>query len=126
MKCFTTWILMIALAGCTTLRPIAANQSDFSQRIASGELLKIRDHVIIETVDGQTYEFDITSISPATIDGKQRSIPIDQIVTIQKRVLSTKRTLLLVLLIAGGIAVTYALIRGLAAAGEAAVFGNSH
>jgi hypothetical protein len=126
MKCFTTWILMIALAGCTTLRPIAVNQSDFSQRIASGELLKIRDHVIIETVDGQTYEFDITSISPATIDGKQRSIPIDQIVTIQKRVLSTKRTLLLVLLIAGGIAVTYALIRGLAAAGEAAVFGNSH
>jgi hypothetical protein len=126
MKCFTSWILMIALAGCTTLRPIAANQPDFSQRIASDELLKIRDDVIIETIDGQTYEFDITSISPATVDGKQRSIPIDQIVTIQKRVLSTKRTLLLVLLVAGGVAVTYALIRGLEAAGEAAVFGNSH
>jgi hypothetical protein len=126
MKCFTAWILMIALAGCTTLRPIAANQPDFSQRIASGELLKIRDHVIIETIDGQTYEFDITSISPATVGGKQRSIPIDQIVTIQKRVFSTKRTLLLVLLVAGGVAVTYALIRGLEAAGAAAVFGNSH
>jgi hypothetical protein len=116
---------MIALAGCTTLRPIAANQPDFSQRIASGELLKIRDHVIIETIDGQAYEFDITSISPASLVGKQRSIPIDQIVTIQKRVLNTKRTLLLVLLVAGGVAVTYALIRGLEAAGAAAVFGNS-
>jgi hypothetical protein len=117
---------MLALAGCTTLRPIAANQPDFSQRIASGELLKIRDHVIIETRDRQTYEFDITSISLATIDGKQRSIPIDQIVTIQTRVLNTKRTVLLVLLVAGGVALTVALIRGLEAAGAAAVFGNSH
>jgi hypothetical protein len=122
----TTWFLMLALAGCTTLRPIAANQPDFSQRIASGELLKIRDHVIIETRDRQTYEFDITSISLATIDGKQRSIPIDQIVTIQTRVLNTKRTVLLVLLVAGGVALTVALIRGLEAAGAAAVFGNSH
>jgi hypothetical protein len=126
MKCFTTWILMIAVAGCTTLRPIAANQPDFSQRIASGELLKVHDHVIIETKDRQTYEFDITSISVASVDGKQRSIPINQIASIQKRVLNTRRTLLLALLVAGGVAFTIALVSAFKDAGAAAVLGNSN
>jgi hypothetical protein len=117
---------MIALTGCTTLRPIAADQPDLSQRIASGELLKIRDHVIIETRDLQTYEFAITALSATTIDGKQRSIPIDQIVSIQKRVPSTKRTLLLVLAVAGGVVFTVALVSAFKAAAAAALFANSH
>ena len=125
MKCVTTWILIITLTGCTTLRPIDANQPAFSQRIASGEL-KIRDHVIIETTDRQTYEFDITSISAAGIGGKQRSIPFDQIVSIEKRVLNTKRTLLLVLLVAGGIVLTVALVNAFKAAAAAAILDNSN
>lgn len=100
---------MIALTGCTTLRQITTNQPDFSQHIASGELLNARDHVTIETKDRQTYEFEITSISITAIDGKQHSVPIDQIVSIQKRVLNKKRTFLLVLLVAGGIVFTVAL-----------------
>jgi hypothetical protein len=125
LKCFITWILIITLTGCTTLRPIDANQPDLSQRIAAGDL-KVRDHVIIETADWQTYEFDITSISVASIDGKQRSIPVDQIVSIQKRVLNTKRTLLLVLLIAGGVVFTVAVVSVLKAGAAAAVLGNSN
>lgn len=125
MKCFTTWILMIALTGCTTLRPIDANHPDLSRSIASGEL-KIRDHVIIESTDWQTYEFDITSITAASISGKQRSIPIDQIVSIQKRVLNKRRTILLVLSIAGGAALTIALVSALRAGAAAAVLGNSN
>ena len=125
LKCFTTWILMITLTGCTTLRPISANQPDLSQRIAVGDL-KVRDHVIIETTSWQTYEFDITSISVASIDGKQRAVPVDQIVSIQKRVLDKKRTFLLVLLIAGGAALTIALVSALRAGAAAAVLGNSN
>ena len=125
MKCFTTWILIITLTGCTTLRPIDAVQPELSQRIASGDL-KIRDHVIIETTDWQTYEFDITSIGAASLGGKQRSIPFDQIVSIQKRVLNRKRTFLLVLLIAGGAALTIALVSALRAGAAAAVLGNSN
>jgi hypothetical protein len=82
--------------------------------------------VIIETTDWQTYEFDITSISIASIDGKQRSIPVDQIVSIQKRVLNKTRTLLLVLLIAGGVVLTVALVSALKAVAAAAVLGNSN
>ena len=125
MKCFTTWILMITLTGCTTLRPIDTNPPDFSQRIAAGDL-KVRDQVIIETADQQTYEFKITSISVASIDGKEGAIPFDQIVSIQKRVPSKKRTLLLVLSIAGGAALTIALVSALRAGDAAAVLGNSN
>ena len=125
MKCFITWILMVTLTGCTTLRPIDINPPDPSQRIAAGDL-KVRDRVIIETVDWKTYEFDITAISVASIDGKQRSIPVDQIVSLKKRVLNTKRTLLLVLLIAGGAALTIALVNALRAGAAAAVLGNSN
>jgi hypothetical protein len=125
LKCLITWILMITLTGCTTLRPIDAVQPGLSQRIAAGDL-KIRDHVIIETTDSQTYEFDISSISLASIGGKQRVIPVDQIVSIQKRVLNKKRTFLLVLLIAGGIVFTVALVSALKAAAAAAVLGNSN
>lgn len=117
---------MVALTGCTTLRPVVADQPDFSRRIASGELLKIRDHVIIETQDGQTYEFAITSMNAASIDGKRQSIPLDQIVSIQKRVPSTKRTLLLVLVIAGGVVFTVALVSAFKTAAAAALLGNSH
>jgi hypothetical protein len=63
---------------------------------------------------------------PASIDGKQHSVRIDQIVSIQKRVLNKKRTVLLVLLIAGGVVLTVALVSALKAAGTAALFGNSH
>jgi hypothetical protein len=125
LKSFVTWILIITLTGCTTLRPIDTNPPDLSQRIAAGDL-KVRDHVIIETADRQTYEFDITSISVASIDGKQRAIPVDQIVSIQKRVLNKKRTFLLVLLIAGGAALTIALVSALRAGAAAAVLGNSN
>ena len=125
MKCFIAWALMISLVGCTTLRPIDAVQPGLSQRIAAGEL-KIGDQVIIETTDWQTYEFKIASVSGASIEGKRHSIPMDRIVSIQKRVLNTKRTLLLVLVVAGGAALTIALVSALRAGGAAAVLGNSN
>lgn len=125
MKSFTSWILIITLTGCTTLRPIDAVQPGLSQRIAAGDL-KVGDQVAIETTDQQTYEFKITSISVASIDGKQGAIPVDKIVSIQKRVLSKKKTFLLALAIAGGAAITIALVSALRAGAAAAVLGNSN
>jgi hypothetical protein len=92
MKCFTTCILMLTLTGCTTPRPIDVVQPGLSQRIAAGDL-KVRDQVTIEATDQQTYEFKITSISVASIDGKQGTIPVDQIVSIQKRDTEQKKDL---------------------------------
>jgi hypothetical protein len=56
----------------------------------------------------------------------QSAIPVDQIVSVQKRVLNKKRTILLVLSIAGGAALTIALVNALRAGAAAAVLGNSN
>jgi hypothetical protein len=113
------WYLIIALAGCTTLQPIAANQSDIAQRIAGGELLKAGDYVAIETKDGETSEFRVISLSATSIDGKHQSVALDQVVSIQKRVASSKKTVLLIGLILIGGALTIALIRAFQAAAAA-------
>jgi hypothetical protein len=126
MKCFTVWVLIIALGGCTTLQPISIEQPDFSLRIASGELLKVGDHVAIETKDHETYEFAVTSLSATSIGGKRRSIPIDQVLSLEKRVANGKKTVLLVGVIILGAAFTIALIHGLEDAAGAALFRGSN
>lgn len=117
---------VLASSGCTTLRPISADQTDLSLRIASGELLKAGDHVVIETRDRQTYEFDVTSLSAASIDGKHRSIPTDQIVSLEKRVVNGKKTALVVGSIILGVAFTVALVHAFQAAAGAAIFRGSN
>jgi hypothetical protein len=117
---------VLTCSGCTTLRPISAEQPGFSQRIASGELLKVGDHVVIETKDRQTYEFKVTSLSATSIDGKRRSIPTDQVVSLEKRVVNGKKTVLLVGSIIVGVAFTIALVHAFQAAAAAAILGGSH
>jgi hypothetical protein len=88
--------LIICLIGCTTLQPVPGSPAALQQRIASGELLKRGDHVDILTKDGRTHDFNVTSVSASTIDGKHESISIDQVAFIQKRKLSAGRTALAV------------------------------
>jgi len=75
MQCFATCVLIMALTGCTTLRPVNASADDLPQQIASGELLKRGEHVFIVTKDWQTHEIDVASISETTSGGKRESIP---------------------------------------------------
>lgn len=126
MKCFVTWILMITLTACTTMRPIDANPTDLSQRIAAGGLLKPGDRVTIETKDRQTYEFEVMVLSATSIDGKHQSVRIDQVASIHKRVTSGKKTFLLAGLILIGGAFTVALVHAFQGAGAAAILGNTH
>jgi len=94
--------------------------------VASGELVKVHDHVVIGTKDGQTYEFDVTSLSATAIGGKHWSIPIDQVVSLEKRVVNRKKTALIVGSIILGVAFTVVLIRALQAAAGAALFRGSN
>ena len=115
-----------ALGGCTTLRPIGTDQSDLSLNMASGKLLKVGDHVVIGTNDRQTYEFVVTSFSATSIDGKSRSIPIDQVASLEKRVLNGKKTLIVVGSILLGVAFTVALAHAFQGAAAAAIFRGSN
>jgi hypothetical protein len=96
MKRCTVLGLIICLIGCTTLQPVTGNPAAVQQRIASGALLKRGDHVVVLTKDGRTHDFNVTSISASTIEGRHESISIDQISFIQKRKLSVGKTALAV------------------------------
>jgi hypothetical protein len=96
MKRCTVLGLVICLIGCTTLQPVTGNPAAVQQRIASGTLLKRGDHILVLTKDGRTRDFDVTSTSASTIEGRHESISIDQIVSIRKRKFSVKKTALAV------------------------------
>jgi hypothetical protein len=96
MKRCTVLGLIICLIGCTTLQPVTGNPAAVQQRIASGALLKRGDHVVVLTKDGRTHDFNVTSVSASTIEGRHESISIDQIAFIQKRKLSVEKTALAV------------------------------
>jgi hypothetical protein len=96
MKRFTVLGLIVCLIGCTTMQPVTGNPSALQQRIASGELLKRGDDVIIRTKDGRTHVFSVKSVSASTIDGQNESISIDQVALIQKRKLNVGETVLAV------------------------------
>jgi hypothetical protein len=49
-------------------------------------------------MDGRTHDFNVTSISASTIEGRHESISIDQIAFIQKRKLSVEKTALAIAL----------------------------
>jgi hypothetical protein len=96
MKRFTVLGLIVCLFGCTTMQPVTGNPAALQQRIASGELLKQGDDVIIRTKDGRTHVFSVESVSASTIDGQYESISIDQVALIQKRKLNVGETALAV------------------------------
>jgi len=96
MKRFTVLGLIICLSGCTTMQPVTGNPSALQQRIASGELLKRGDDVIIRTNDGRTHVFSVKSVSASAIDGEHESVSIDQVALIQKRKLNVGETALAV------------------------------
>ena len=96
LKRFTVLGLIICLIGCTTLQPVTGNPDTLQQRIASGQLLKRGDDVIIRTTDGRTHVFSVRSVSASTIDGKNESISIDQVALVQKRKLNVGETALAV------------------------------
>jgi hypothetical protein len=92
MKRFTVLGLIICLIGCTTLQPVPGSPAALQQRIASGELLKRGDDVYLLTKDGRTHIFSVRSVSASTIDGQHESIPIDQVVRVDKRKLNAGMT----------------------------------
>jgi hypothetical protein len=107
--------LIVCLIGCTTLQPVTGNPAAVQQRIASGAVLKRGDHVVVRTMDGRTHDFNVTSFSASTIEGRHESISIDQIAFIQKRILSVEKTALAIALpvvVAAVVVVAVCSVRG--------------
>jgi hypothetical protein len=112
---------VITFAGCTTLRPIEGTPPELRQRITSAELLKTGDRVLIVTTDNKSHKFKVTGIRSGVIEGKATSIPIDQVVSVEKREFSTGKTVALVV----GIVVVIGGLVAIAAANTAPAFALS-
>jgi hypothetical protein len=89
-------LVIVCMFGCTTLQPIAGNSPNLQQRIASGELLIVGDRVAILTHDGTTHKFEVTSLTADTVSGPHESIPINQVVSVQRREADAGKTALAV------------------------------
>jgi hypothetical protein len=111
MKRFTLFAAIIGLAGCTTLQPIEGTANELQGRISSGGLLKVGDRVSIVTSDDRTHEFRIRALGEGVIQGTSDSVPLDRVVTLQKREFSRAKTCLLV----GGIVLGVGLVLYVAA-----------
>ncbi len=105
MKRVIMLVLTILSAGCTTLRPLEGSPDELQRRIATGELLKVGDRVLIGTADSQSHRLTITRIDAGRIVGRRQSIPIDQVVLVEKRCYSRGKTTALVM----GLAVLFTL-----------------
>ena len=74
------------------------------------------------TSDNESHKFKVTGIRSGLIEGNATSIPVDQVVSVQKREFSTGKT---VVLIAGIVLVIGGLV-AIAAANSAPAFALSH
>ncbi len=88
-------ISVISFAGCTTLQPIEGTPPELQARITSSGLLKTGDRILIVTTDNKSHKFKVTGIRTGAIEGKATSIPVDQVLSVQKREFSTGKTAVL-------------------------------
>lgn len=109
MKRFIVLVAVISCAGCTTLQPIVGTSTELQQRISSGELLKAGDRVSIVTADAKTHTLAVREITAGVIVGKTDTIPVEQVVSLEKRQFSRAKTVALVvgviLVVGGGVAI---------------------
>jgi len=126
MKRLAVSVLILCLAGCTTLRPVGGTPCELQQRIVSGAVLKRGDHVVILTSDGRAHEFNVVSVSASSIDGRHESIPMDQIASVQKREMNGELTAMTVGLTVVRVALSVVLVVGMRGFGDAAILGSSH
>jgi hypothetical protein len=96
MKRFIVAAALISFAGCTTLRPIEGTPAELQGRIDAGGLLTRGDRVSIVTADAKTHRFRVRAISDGFLQGGEDRVPVDQIVSVQKREFSRAKTFLLV------------------------------
>jgi len=85
MKSFTALALIIALTGCITMQAIDGSPTELQHFINSGELLKPGDRVRIVTADQKTHRFAITKVEAGLIVGSNESVPVDQVMCVEKR-----------------------------------------
>lgn len=113
MKIILPIIVIFAVCGCSTLKPIDMSPEQLHDQISRGEIVKAGDSVRIVTIDGETHKFRVTAITSDQISGKDTTIPIANIVALETRVFSGGKTAALT---AGSVVLLYVIAAAVASA----------
>jgi hypothetical protein len=104
MKTFLKQLLAacvaLSMAACTTLQPLTANGSQLASALKPG------DQVEITTSRGQQLQFKVENVDATGVQGGGQRIAYEDIQSISRKQMDTKRTTMVVLgvLAAGAIA----------------------
>lgn len=77
--------ILACVAGCATYRPVGGSTLELREQIASGNLLKTGDHVLLVTTDNVSHEFKVTAIRSDVICGANERVPVDTVVSVDLR-----------------------------------------
>ena len=84
--------VLLALAGCTSLQPVAADQEVLRDRIRAGELVRAGDRIAVTTEDGTQYAFTVAHVDADALSGEGFQVPIDRIATLRTERIDVVRT----------------------------------
>ena len=104
MKTFLKQLLAAAVAlsmlGCTTIQPLAVSGSQLASTLKPG------DQVEIVTTQGQQLQFKVDNVDAAGVQGGGQRVAYNDIQSISRKQMDTKRTTMVVLgvLAAGALA----------------------
>ncbi len=90
-------ILSFSLCACTTFHPAKLPSSQEETDVSSDVYLQSGDRVRIETTDGQVQEFKVVTVTADSVVGKNVTIRISDIASIDSRKFSGAKTTGLVL-----------------------------
>lgn len=90
---FIVYLAVAFLVACTSFQKSEDTATELQRGIRAGEVIVPGDEIRITTLDGQTIEMTVDRVEADGIVGKQHSVPIDQVDTLEIRRLSPERTI---------------------------------
>jgi hypothetical protein len=89
----TSILVIINLIGCTSLQSIDAPPNKLHEQIRHENIIRAGDKVNIITETQKEVKFVVTAINDDEIHGKDVTVPIDSIVSVQKHEFSSNKTI---------------------------------
>jgi protein involved in polysaccharide export with SLBB domain len=84
-------VVALSMLGCTTIQPLAVSGSNLASSLKPG------DQVEITTARGQQLSFKIDSVDATGLQGAGQRVAYEDIQSISRKQVDTKRTMLVVL-----------------------------
>lgn len=85
-------VVLLALAGCTSLQHVAVEPEVLRDGIRAGELVRAGDRIAVTTEDGTQYAFTVAHVGAEALSGDGFRVAVDRIVTLRTERIDVVRT----------------------------------